>query len=59
MWAAVALSATLQVAVVELPPLQRAFGTTALSFRDWLWCLALASAVLWAAEALKLLRRRG
>ena len=35
------------------------FGTAPLDFDEWLICLGLASAVLWAAEAKKLLQRRG
>ncbi len=57
LWAAIALSLALQVAVVHLPFLNDAFGTTPLSAGDWLTCIALASAVLWANEAKKLLDR--
>jgi magnesium-transporting ATPase (P-type) len=57
LWAAVAASAALQVAVVELPFMNDAFRTTPLSLEDWLVCAGLASVVLWAAEAVKLLRR--
>lgn len=48
----------LQVAVVQLTFLNEAFGTAPLSLGDWLVCLALASMVLWADEAKKLLERR-
>src|SRR6185503_14322546 len=58
LWGAIALSLALQVAVVHLPVLNDAFGTTPLSATDWLVCIALASAVLWAAEARKLVGRR-
>ena len=54
LWGAIALSALLQVAVVQLPFLNRAFHTTPLDLEEWLICLALASVVLWAAEAKKL-----
>ena len=54
LWGAVALSALLQVAVVHLPFLNRAFGTTPLGLDDWLLCIGLASLVLWASEARKL-----
>jgi magnesium-transporting ATPase (P-type) len=57
LWAAVATSAALQVAVVELPFMNDAFHTTPLSLEDWLVCVGLASVVLWAAEAVKVLRR--
>ena len=50
-------SLALQVAVVYLPFLQRAFGTTALGASDWLLCLSVASSVLWLREASKALRR--
>jgi Ca2+-transporting ATPase len=59
LWAAVGLSIALQVAVVYVPFLQRAFSTTALSGRDWLRCAALASITLWVREASKLLKRAG
>ena len=49
-------SAVLQVAVVQLSFLNDAFHTTPLSLADWLICAGLASIVLWAAEAAKLLR---
>jgi magnesium-transporting ATPase (P-type) len=57
LWGAIALSTVLQVAVVELPFLNDAFGTTALSIGDWVVCVALASVVLWADEAKKLVAR--
>jgi Ca2+-transporting ATPase len=55
--AATALSFALQLAVLYLPPLQRAFGSTALSGADWLRCLAVSSAVLWEREIVKLISR--
>ena len=57
LWAAAALGLLLQVAVVHLPVLQPAFGTSALSIEQWLTCLALASVVLWTQEAVKLVER--
>ena len=57
LWGAIALSATLQLAVVELPFLNDAFGTTPLGAEEWLICIGLASVVLWADEAKKLLER--
>lgn len=57
LWAAVGLSAALQFAVVQLPVLNDAFGTTPLSSGEWLTCLALASVVLWATEVKKLVGR--
>ena len=57
LWGAVALSALLQVAVVELPFLNDAFSTAPLSLGDWLICIGLASIVLWADELKKLIER--
>ena len=56
LWAAMAGSIMLQILVVYVPLLQRAFGTTDLSVRDWLFCVAVASSVLWVRELSKLLR---
>jgi P-type Ca2+ transporter type 2C len=58
LWAAIALSLLLQILVVHVPLLNRAFGTTPLSAADWALCAALASLVLWADELKKLLGRR-
>jgi Ca2+-transporting ATPase len=57
LWAAMGLSVALQLLVVYVPVLQRAFGTTGLSAADWLQCVAVASAVLWLREAGKLVTR--
>jgi Ca2+-transporting ATPase len=43
--------------VVYVPFLQRAFGTIALTGRDWIFCVAVASSVLWLREASKLFER--
>ena len=58
LWGAVAVSVLLQIAVVHLGFLNDAFGTAPLAFDDWLICVGLASVVLWADEAKKLLERR-
>lgn len=58
LWAAVALSFVLQVAVVHVPWLNAGFGTVPLSLGQWGMCIALGSAVLWASELRKLLLRR-
>jgi magnesium-transporting ATPase (P-type) len=57
LWGAIALSVLLQVAVVQLPFLNDAFGTTPLDLDTWLLCVGLASIVLWADEAKKLVER--
>jgi Ca2+-transporting ATPase len=57
-WAAIGMSLVLQVAVVYVPLLQRAFGTVALSATDWLTCIAVASSVLLFTETMKLVSRR-
>ena len=58
LWAAIAFAALLQVAVVEVPFLQTAFGTASLGLGHWALCLAMASVVLWVEELSKLVRRR-
>jgi Ca2+-transporting ATPase len=57
-WGAVALSLALQFLVIYLVPLQRAFGTTALTPADWMRCLGAASMVLWVRELAKIFIRR-
>ncbi|HEU5173686.1 MAG TPA: cation-translocating P-type ATPase [Gemmatimonadaceae bacterium] len=63
LWLAIALSIGLQLLVIHVPALQRAFGTVALGWSDWLRCVAVASSVLWLRELSKLatraLSRRG
>ena len=56
---ALVLGAVLQVAVVELPFLQVAFGTTSMGLELWLIAIAMSSVVLWFEEAAKVVRRRG
>ncbi len=58
LWAAIGLAVALQVAVVQLPFLQAAFGTADLTGTHWLVCVALASSVLWFDELRKLVLRR-
>ena len=57
LWASVGVSLALQVAVVHAPVLQRAFGTVGLSGEDWLYCMMVASSVLWLREISKLIGR--
>jgi Ca2+-transporting ATPase len=58
LWTALAGSVALQIAVVNVPFLQQAFGTVSLGASDWLWCTAVASSVLWLRELNKLVSRR-
>jgi P-type Ca2+ transporter type 2C len=58
LWAAIALSLVLQVVVVHVPFLGRAFGTVPLSAGDWALCVVMASSVLWVEELKKLIVRR-
>jgi magnesium-transporting ATPase (P-type) len=57
LWGAIALSALLQVAVVNLAFLNLAFDTVPLAFDQWLLCTAMASVVLWYSELRKLVSR--
>jgi Ca2+-transporting ATPase len=57
LWGAIALSIALQMLVLYVPAMQRAFGTVPLGVADWLRCLAAASMVLWAREANKFVTR--
>ena len=57
LWLAIGGSVALQVLVVYVPFLQRAFGTTALSVGDWVFCIAVTSSVLWLREANKAITR--
>jgi P-type Ca2+ transporter type 2C len=53
LWAAIALSLVLQIAVIYVPFLQQAFSTVSLSAGDWLRCAAVGSSVLWLRELSK------
>jgi len=57
LWGAVLLALFLQIGVIYIPVLQKAFSTESLSLRDWLVCIAVASSVLWLRELSKLVRR--
>ena len=56
LWGAVLLSLLLQVPVIYIPFLQQAFSTISLSASDWLFCLAVASSVLWLRELSKVIK---
>lgn len=57
LWLAVMLGVVLQVAVIYIPTLNTAFGTTPLRFTDWMVALGLASIVFWGEEIKKLMMR--
>ncbi|HEX5776842.1 MAG TPA: cation transporting ATPase C-terminal domain-containing protein, partial [Caulobacteraceae bacterium] len=57
LWAAIALSLLLHIAVVYVPFLQEAFSTVSLSAGDWLRCVLVASSVLWLRELSKVVAR--
>ncbi|WP_277986404.1 cation-translocating P-type ATPase [Rhodocyclus gracilis] len=57
LWATVAASVLLQMAVVHLPVLNVAFGTTPLSLGQWGVCVAMASVVLGFSELRKAVNR--
>lgn len=57
LWGAVLLSLLLQAVVIYVPLLQQAFSTTPLSPGDWLFCLSVASSVLWLRELSKVVIR--
>jgi len=57
LWAAVGISAALQLLVIYVPFFNQAFGTQALTPLDWVECAAMASVVLWVSEIWKLVRR--
>lgn len=56
LWGAVVLSVVLQLSVVYVPILQKAFSTVSLSANDWLICALIASSVLWLRELTKLMK---
>lgn len=57
LWSALGLSLALQVMVIYVPFLQRAFSTVSLSANDWLLCGLVGSSVLWLREATKFITR--
>ena len=53
LWAAIALAVLLQVAVIHVPAMQAAFGTTALTAGEWAATVAVAATIVVARELLK------
>ncbi|MGB3445255.1 MAG: cation-translocating P-type ATPase [Xanthobacteraceae bacterium] len=53
LWAAIGLSALLQISVVNFGPLNVAFGTVPLPLEQWLVCVLMGSSVLWFGEIRK------
>jgi Ca2+-transporting ATPase len=58
LWGAIAFSLALQVLVLYVSPMQKAFGTVGLTALDWGRCAVAASGVLWVSEVTKLIERR-
>lgn len=56
--AAVSLTLLLQMALIYVPFLQRAFKTVSLSAIDLVVCIVLSTTVFWAVELEKLIKRR-
>lgn len=57
LWGAIALSIILQLAVIYIPALNTAFGTTPLHAHQWFEAIGLAAAVLILSEVYKLIAR--
>ena len=57
LWGSILFGIVAQVAVVEIPLLQAAFGTASLDLAHWAIAVAMASVVLWAEELVKIVRR--
>ncbi|MCY7290070.1 MAG: cation-transporting P-type ATPase, partial [Cryobacterium sp.] len=57
LWGAILLAVLLQVAVVELPLLQTAFGTASMDPLHWAVSVGMASVVLWVEELRKWMLR--
>ncbi|MBC7564332.1 MAG: cation-translocating P-type ATPase [Gemmatimonadaceae bacterium] len=57
LWSALTVSVSLQIAVINVPFLQVAFSTQALTFGDWMQCTVVASCVLWFRDASKYVGR--
>jgi Ca2+-transporting ATPase len=57
LWAAAGLALALHAAVLYVPVLRQAFSTVPLAARDWLFCVAVASSVLWLRELSKAVTR--
>lgn len=57
LWGSIVLAVVLQVAVVEVPFLQVAFGTASMTLAQWGICVGMGAVVLLAEEIVKLVRR--
>jgi magnesium-transporting ATPase (P-type) len=57
LWGAIVLAMVLQIAVVHWLPLNKAFGTSALTLSQWGLCIAMASTVFWFSELRKIILR--
>jgi len=59
LWASLAFATLAQVAVVQVPFLQEAFGTVALGWQHWALAVGAGAAILLVEEVVKLVRRAG
>ena len=57
LWGSTVSMVALQVLVLDLPFLERAFQTVPLSPEQWMRCALIASTVVWGMEAVKWVRR--
>lgn len=58
LWGAVLFGFLAQIAVVQIPFLQAAFGTVSMTFAQWMASFAFASLVLWVEEVRKIFLRK-
>ena len=58
LWAAILASIALQLTLLHVPILQRAFGVVSLTPHDWALCLGVASSIVWISELAKWIRRQ-
>lgn len=57
LWATIAAMLLLQVILLDLPAIAKAFSVVPLTAADWLWCSLVASSVIWSMEIVKAWRR--
>jgi Ca2+-transporting ATPase len=57
LWVTVLATVALQVLVLQMPPIARAFAAESLSIIQWARCTLVASSAFWVMEVVKLIRR--